>query len=117
MHNILVTGAAGSIGHHLIKRLSQRDCKVIIIDNLSNADSNFLNRVKAALLTSHMSRSNFVRLNGIGNVSIYIEDIRNKESIIDIFKKEDIDTWNSFINTPVTIWRHIKCLNSLPYTP
>jgi nucleoside-diphosphate-sugar epimerase len=92
MHNILVTGAAGAIGHHLIKRLSQRDCKVIIIDNLSNADSDFLNRVKAALLTSHMSRSNFVRLNGIGNVSIYIEDIRNKESIIDIFKKEDIDT-------------------------
>ena len=92
MHNILVTGAAGSIGHHLVKRLSQRDWKVIIIDNLSNADSDFLNQVKTALLTNHMSKSNFVRLNGIGNVSIYIEDIRNKESIIDVFKKEDIDT-------------------------
>ena len=93
MHNILVTGAAGSIGHHLIKRLSQRDCKVVIIDNLSNADSDFLNQVKTALQTSHTSKSNFVRLSGIGNhVSIYIEDIRNKEAIIDIFKKEDIDT-------------------------
>ena len=93
MHNILVTGAAGSIGHHVIRSLSQRECKVIVIDNLSNANSGFLNQVKTALQTSHMSRSNFVRLNGIGNnVSIYIEDIRNKEAVVDIFKREDIGT-------------------------
>jgi UDP-glucose 4-epimerase len=93
MYSILVTGAAGSIGHRVIKTLSKRDCKVIIIDNLSNADSGFLTQVKTALQTGHMSRSNFVRLNEIGNhVSIYIEDIRNKEAVIDITKREDIDT-------------------------
>jgi len=87
-----VTGAAGAIGHRVIETLAKRDCKVIIIDNLSNADSGFLNQVKTALQTSHMSRSNFVRLNEIGNhVSIYIEDIRNKEAVIDITKREDID--------------------------
>ena len=30
-----VTGGAGFIGSHLVKRLSEYNCKIIIIDNLS----------------------------------------------------------------------------------
>jgi nucleoside-diphosphate-sugar epimerase len=41
MHQILITGGAGFIGQHLLKRLCQLNCKVTIIDNLSNANANF----------------------------------------------------------------------------
>jgi UDP-glucose 4-epimerase len=94
MYNVLVTGGAGFIGHHLVKRLSARDCKITIIDNLSNANSIFLHKIKSAIQASRASTSRFVSLNDneINDVSFYAEDIRNKEELIDIFKTEEIDT-------------------------
>jgi UDP-glucose 4-epimerase len=94
MYNVLVTGGAGFIGHHLIKRLSALDCKITIIDNLSNANSLFLNKIKSAIQASRVSTSRFVKINDneINDVSFYAEDIRNKEELIDIFKSEEIDT-------------------------
>lgn len=94
MHNVLITGGAGFIGHHLVKKLSTMDCKITIIDNLSNANHIFLNTIKSAVRAGSVSRSRFVRLNasGIEDVSFYAEDIRNKEALIDIFKSEEIDT-------------------------
>jgi len=70
MDQILVTGGAGFIGQHLRKRLSQRNGKVTVIDNLSNANANF----------------------EIDDISFHKEDIRNKDSVSDIFKCEKIDT-------------------------
>lgn len=70
MNQILVTGGAGFIGQHLLKRLSQLNCKIGVIDNLSNANKNFQNN----------------------DISFHKEDIRNKDSILDIFKREKIDT-------------------------
>ena len=70
MDHILVTGGAGFIGQHLLKRLAQLDCKVTLIDNLSNANANFQ----------------------IYNFSFHKEDIRNRVSVSDIFKCEEIDT-------------------------
>ncbi|MDP9290445.1 MAG: SDR family NAD(P)-dependent oxidoreductase [Thermoproteota archaeon] len=94
MYNVLVTGGAGFIGHHLVKRLSSMDCKITIIDNLSNANSIFLHKIKSAIQASRVSRSRFVSLNDneINDVSFYAEDIRNKDALIDIFKSEEIDT-------------------------
>lgn len=94
MHNVLITGGAGFIGHHLVKKFSAMDCRITIIDNLSNANRMFLHTIKSAVQTSSVSRFRFVRLNasGIKNVSFYAEDIRNKEALIDIFKNEEIDT-------------------------
>jgi UDP-glucose 4-epimerase len=94
MHNVLITGGAGFIGHHLVKKLSTMDCKITIIDNLSNANRIFLHTIKSAVQASSISTSRFVRLNanGIKDVSFYAEDIRNKEALFDIFKSEEIDT-------------------------
>ncbi|MBC3864191.1 UDP-glucose 4-epimerase GalE [Undibacterium jejuense] len=36
MLNILVVGGAGYIGSHMVKYLSQNDCKVVTVDNLSS---------------------------------------------------------------------------------
>src|SRR6266849_4684864 len=94
MYNVLVTGGAGFIGHHLVKRLSAMDCKITIIDNLSNANRIFLHTIKSAIQASSVSTSRFVSLNdnGINDASFYAEDIRNKDALIDIFKGEEIDT-------------------------
>jgi UDP-glucose 4-epimerase len=70
MDHILVTGGAGFIGQHLLKRLAQLDCKVTVIDNLSNANANFQ----------------------IYSFSLHKEGIRNKDSVSDIFNCEEIDT-------------------------
>ena len=76
-HKVLVTGGAGFIGHHLVKRLlSQRNYKVIVIDNLSNGKKNFLED------SNSRSSSN--------NFSFYKEDIRSKKNILDIFNHERI---------------------------
>src|SRR5215213_2158336 len=80
-HKLLVTGGAGFIGHHLVKRLllSQRNYKIIIIDNLSSGNKNFLD--------GNNNRSSSKKF------SFYKEDIRNKKNILDIFNHErPIDT-------------------------
>jgi UDP-glucose 4-epimerase len=70
------------------------DCKITIIDNLSNANHNFLHTIKSAIQASSVSTSRFVSLNdnGINDVSFYAEDLRNKDALIDIFKSQEIDT-------------------------
>ncbi len=94
MYNVLVTGGAGFIGHHLVKRLSAMGCNITIIDNLSNANGIFLHKIKSAIQASRVSTSRFVSLNDneTNDVSFYAEDIRNKEALIEIFKGEEIDT-------------------------
>ena len=56
--------------------LSQRDYKIIVIDNLSNGNKNFLE------CSNNRSSSN--------KFSFYKEDIRNKKNILDIFNHERI---------------------------
>jgi UDP-glucose 4-epimerase len=90
MHNVLVTGGAGFIGHHLVKGLSSIDCKITIVDNLSNANKNFLLSVRNTSLSSNINPMHVTLYDN--DVSLYKEDIRNKEAIIDICKREDIDT-------------------------
>ena len=94
MYNVLVTGGAGFIGHHLVKRLSAMGYKITIVDNLSNANGIFLHKIKRAIQASSVSTSRFVSLNDneINNVSFYAEDVRNKDALIDICKGEEIDT-------------------------
>jgi UDP-glucose 4-epimerase len=83
MNRVLVTGGAGFIGHHLLKRLFQLNCHVTVIDNLSNRNENFPIR---------NNNNNYYYDALDKNISFYKEDIRNKDSISDIFKNERIDT-------------------------
>lgn len=95
MQKILVTGGAGFIGHHLVNGLSSVNCKIVIIDNLSNANHDFLNLIKSAIRskTNTSTSSRYIILySGNNPVSFYAEDIRNKEALVDIFRKEAIDT-------------------------
>jgi UDP-glucuronate 4-epimerase len=75
--NILITGAAGFIGFHLALSL-KKNHKIIGLDNFNCYYNPQLKKDRAQLLTT----------NGI---SILEEDIRNKESLKSIIKKEGID--------------------------
>jgi UDP-glucose 4-epimerase len=78
MVRILTTGGAGFIGFHLLKKLlAKRIGKVIVVDNLSNANPLFNNYI-----TASESETTF---------SFYNEDIRNREAIFNILKNEKID--------------------------
>lgn len=95
MQKILVTGGAGFIGHHLVNGLSSVNCKIVIIDNMSNANHDYLNLIKSAIRskTNTSTSSRFIILySGNNPVSFYAEDIRNKDALVDIFRKEAIDT-------------------------
>jgi UDP-glucose 4-epimerase len=67
---VLVTGGAGFIGHHLVNRLLRAaDDKIIVIDDLSNGKKDRL----------------------AGNITFYQQDIRDKDAVKSIIKKEKID--------------------------
>ena len=75
MKRVLVTGGAGFIGTHLVKRLLQRpDYKVIIIDNMRKGH-------KPDPDTSKVSNK----------ISYYSQDIRHKDKILNIINQERID--------------------------
>jgi hypothetical protein len=62
----------------------------------SNPNANFLHRIKTSLQVSTVNAA-FITLNEFENdVSVYVEDIRNEEGLIDIFKRDDIGAKSGF---------------------
>ena len=74
--SILVTGGAGFIGSHTSVLLLEAGEDVVVLDNLSNADSEALNRVK--------------KITG-KDLKFYEGDIRDRACLEEIFKKENIE--------------------------
>lgn len=74
---VLITGGAGFIGHHLVKKLllSTAENEIVIIDNLSNRKNN--NLLETIIKNSRHT-----------NITFYREDILNKDIVSDIFKHE-----------------------------
>ncbi len=76
-HTVLVTGGAGYIGSHACVELLNAGFNVVVVDNLSNSKVTSLNRVEA--ITGKL-------------VTFYEADIRDKQSLSDIFSKEQPST-------------------------
>lgn len=75
VRRILVTGGAGFIGHHLVRRLGENGRnQITIIDNLSNANRHF----------------DPARLGP--NVKFYKQDIRNRQAVSAIVRNESVDS-------------------------
>jgi UDP-glucose 4-epimerase len=78
MQTVLVIGGAGFIGHHLVRRLAAENHRVIVFDNLSNSNKDFLKELE-------INRNNGDR------ILLNKKDIRNREEVYNIFKTENID--------------------------
>lgn len=72
---VLVTGGAGYIGSHTCLELLQAGYEVVVADNLYNSSEKALQRVET--ITGK-------------EITFYRADIRDKESMDDIFTKEDV---------------------------
>jgi UDP-glucose 4-epimerase len=73
--NILITGGTGYVGSHLIITLLKNNYKVIVVDNLSNSKINVINKIKKLSSKS---------------IKFYKADIKNRNSLLKIFKKNKI---------------------------
>jgi UDP-glucose 4-epimerase len=85
MRNILVTGGAGFIGFHLVRKLllSPNDYRVSVIDDLSNFNGASLSKHVFALQT---------KLDPNRGCTFHKEDVRNGAAVSDIILQERIDT-------------------------
>ena len=79
MKKILVTGGAGFIGFHLIKRLLDLENEIVAIDNLNDYYDVNLKEERLKILEKH------------GYFSFIKMDISNKEELEKIFKKYNFD--------------------------
>lgn len=79
MKKVLVTGAAGFIGYHLIKRLVVMDCDILGIDNLNDYYSV---QLKKDRLLDIGDKSNF------SFKKVNIEDMEEMENIFKTFKPD-----------------------------
>ncbi len=73
MKKVLVTGGLGFIGSHTVVELCASGFEVIIIDNLSNADISFLDRIQSLTKKS---------------ISFYQIDACNATDVMQVFEKE-----------------------------
>nr|WP_297307719.1 UDP-glucose 4-epimerase GalE [uncultured Flavobacterium sp.] len=76
MQNILVTGGLGYIGSHTVVVLQQAGFKVTVIDDLSNAEANVLDKIE--------------KITGIRPCFKHI-DLKDNIHVLDFFKKNKID--------------------------
>lgn len=76
---ILVTGAAGFVGYHLVKRLFKENCKITGIDNLNE------------YYDVGLKKSRLSNLEGNPNFKFVQIDLVNKEKILELFAKEQFD--------------------------
>lgn len=76
MKNIMITGGAGFIGSHIAVELLDKDFKVVIYDNLSNASVESLKRVE--------------KITG-KKLKFYQADVLDGEKLREVLKNEKID--------------------------
>ena len=75
--NILVTGGAGYIGSHTLIELYKAGHTAVVVDNLSNSNSESLRRV--------------AKIIGVDEVPFYKTDIRDREGLESVFDKHHFD--------------------------
>lgn len=79
MERILVTGGAGFIGFHLIRRLLDLNYEIIALDNLNDYYDIGLKKERLKILDKY------------NNFSFIKMDISNKEELKEVFKKNNFD--------------------------
>ncbi len=82
MKTILVTGAAGFIGHFVSERLLLKGCRVVGVDNVNNYYDSSLKEARLA---------RFYQFDHNGVFDLHRIDLQDRPSLESIFNKHRID--------------------------
>ena len=91
---VLVTGVAGFIGFHLVKRLLQEDCDIIGLDNINDYYSTDLKYDRLKELGIHkenIREGELIRSTENEQLKFIKTDLENRAAILDIFENQEID--------------------------
>lgn len=91
---ILVTGVAGFIGFHLVKRLSRGEHQVIGLDNINDyysRDLKFDRLAELGILKENVVEGHVVESSACSNFGFIKTDLENKSVIDSLFQEEDFD--------------------------
>lgn len=90
---ILVTGAAGFIGYHVVNHLLQRGCSVVGIDNLCNNKDIELKAQRLSLLGIDISKvKHDSELSGKDGFRFICLDVLNRSALETLCRKENFST-------------------------
>lgn len=91
---VLVTGAAGFIGYHLIKRLVGREDDIVGIDNINDyypVSLKYSRLRDSGIIEDKITQGHEVRSEKYDNYRFIRIDITDKESLVNLFVKERFD--------------------------
>lgn len=94
MKNILVTGAAGFIGFHLVKRLVKEGYGVVGLDNINDYYSTELKYERLRELgfqKDDIAEGNIIKSSTNENLEFIKTDLENKSGIDELFSNRDFD--------------------------
>lgn len=91
---ILVTGSAGFIGFHLVKRLLERGDEVVGIDNINEyyeVRLKYGRLEEAGIIKEEIVKGKLIQSRKNRSYRFVKEDLTNKEFLLDLFKSEKFD--------------------------
>ncbi len=93
MDKILVTGTAGFIGFHLIKKLVKENFEIVGLDNINNYYDVRLKygRLKESGITGNIEYNKFIKSSNYSNYRFIKLNLEDKENLKRLFQKEKFD--------------------------
>jgi len=92
MKNVLVTGGLGFIGHHLVKKLLEKqNMKITVLDIKSNENVSDIFNLSEANVSSNFENTKSFSVNN-NQITFVNQDIRNMEKILDVFDSGRFDS-------------------------
>jgi len=94
MKKILITGAAGFIGFHLIEKLANNNFNIVGLDNINNyydVNLKYARLLKSGISKEKIEYNTFVLSNSMKDYRFIKLDLLDKENIFQLFKNEKFD--------------------------
>jgi UDP-glucuronate 4-epimerase len=91
---ILVTGAAGFIGFHLVNRLLSMNAKVVGLDNINDyyeVSLKYARLRECGIISEAIDQNGFAKSIINTNYSFHKLDLTNKDALVQLFEKERFD--------------------------